>query len=223
MKGQAQHKPVATLQPHAEIDEGRVAVHRTKVDRAFCGLVVALRLAAVVIAVELDLQHPGVGRRMPLQAAEQRGRSAEHRTQVCRAACGNGVAGTGVEPSAQQGQRVAHIAPRAQIAPAQTEAGVPVAPAFSRHQVFAREKTSATEVAHAQRKLWPSVGLFAQADLDVDRFVLVGLVARNAGAVQPVRDAAVAEPGLQPVEWLQHDIAAGVGLHVADVQAHGPG
>ena len=53
MKGQAQHKPVATLQPHAEIDEGRVAVHRTKVDRAFCGLVVALRLAAVVIAASL--------------------------------------------------------------------------------------------------------------------------------------------------------------------------
>ncbi len=71
MKGEAQRELIAALITQTEVDVGRVAVDRTKVEGAARGLVVGLRLVLVVVAVKLKFERPGAGWRLPLQPTKQ--------------------------------------------------------------------------------------------------------------------------------------------------------
>jgi len=216
LQRQTEGQPVATLPRQVQRQPGAVAIDQPEVERRVDRLRVVQRLGLVAVAVELGLEDPGAGGRSPLQPAEQRRRAGEDLVEVGPAAEADIGHGSPLEATAQQPQRVGDVAAAAQVAPAQAERGVPVAPALAGHQVFAGEQAGAAEVAQADRDLRPAGILGAQADLEVERLVPVGLVPGQ-------RDVGVAEAEFEPVQRLQLDAQAGVGVDVADRAAHGAG
>src|SRR5690606_30846909 len=108
-------------------------------------------------------------------------------------------------------QRIAQVAAPADVAPTQAEADVGTVEALAGDHVFAGEQAGAADVAHARRDRRQPGAFAPQPDLDVDRLVLVTLVAAEVlAAVATVGDIGVAETTLQPRERLQRKAVARV-------------
>ena len=176
----------------------------------------------VVVAVQLQFEYPRVGRCMPLQAAKERCGATKHGLEIDRASAARAIARDRprVEPGTEYRQGIFDVATRPQVTPAQAQAGIPIAPALASHHILTREQARTTDVPNTQRHLRPKVGLLTQPHFEVDRLVFERLVAGNQGTIKTVGDIAVAKAGLQPIKRLEHDRAARVGQHVAELQAY---
>ena len=220
---QPKHDTVAPLPGQAHIDGGRILIHQSPVKRAAGLQIGAKGLIAVIVAIQLSLEHPILIGRVPLHAAKRRHRPMEHAIGVDGAALPHVRSTPALVTIAQKPKRRRDIATPAHIAPAQASAGIPITPALVGHQILAREQAGATNVTHTQRQLRHVAIFLQQAQFQIQRLVLVGLAARNVGAIELVLNVRVAKPKLQPIQWLQHAGSLGIGPAGRNPQAHGTG
>ena len=74
-------------------------------------------------------------------------------------------------------KRVFHVAAGAEIAPSQTEREVERPPGLAGHDVFRIKQAGTANIFGAHGDLRHPVALFPQAQLDVEGFIFVGLIA----------------------------------------------
>ena len=130
----------------------------------------------VVIPLVLQLQAQWLPGRLILHAAKQRGRAVEHLVAVDGARFLIAVIAVAVF-IAVGAKRVFHVAAGAEIAPSQTEREVERPPGLAGHDVFRIKQAGTANIFGAHGDLRHPVALFPQAQLDVEGFIFVGLIA----------------------------------------------
>ncbi|MDT4854277.1 hypothetical protein FQZ97_885710 [compost metagenome] len=222
MQGDAEHRRVAALPGGVQVHRIGGLEHEAEVHRRVLLLVVVLRLVLVVVAFVFQLHRQAIPRRLPEHAAEQGRGAAEVGAAVEVTSVGDVAVryGTIVELVVDPPQRVVQIATITEITPGDAQAQVEIAEALVADEVFAGEQAGTAEVVRADRNFRQVVAFLEQPQLGVERLVLVALVATEFfRAVAAVADRGVAEGGFQPVERLQREAVARVGIGAVGVDA----
>src|SRR5699024_11087817 len=115
-------------------------------------------------------------------------------------------------------QRVADVAARADIAPAQAHGQVEVAEALAGHDVFAGKEAGAAHIAQAHGDGGPPMAFLLEAQFYVGRFVFSVLIGA-AHAISAIGDVCVAVGAFQPGKGLYGNVVASVGRCAVDAEA----
>ncbi|MNV57766.1 hypothetical protein D3C71_1501140 [compost metagenome] len=202
VEGDTEHRCIAALPGCAEVDRVSYFEHRAEVDRRVLLDLVVLRLVLVIVALVFEFQAETIPGCLVAHSAEK-GRAA--------AKIGPGVditgtfaVGPGLEAVTDVAQRVFEVAAVAQVAPGNAGAEIEIVVALVGHHELTGEQACTTDVPEAQGHLGRPMGFFPQAGLEVDRLVLVALVAaQRLGAIGAVGDRGVAKRAFQPLKWLE--------------------
>ena len=214
----AQHERVAALDPAPSLEEGIGIVNDAEIDRRRCLEAVAERFVPVVVRVELELSRkPSIGVRYstppnsPILGAVEivEGEPARGR--------GHGPLFPRIRQSADRiGDRHAARHP----APAEAEGEIEIVIAPAGDEIFAREQAGPRDVAEPDRELG-KIGAFPhQAQLQVERAVLVGLsAAEGRRTIGSVGDIGIAESRIEPGQRRQEDIVSVIGMDMREGEA----
>ena len=121
-------------------------------------------------------------------------------------------------------KRVFHVTAGAEIAPSQAEREVERAPGFAGHDVFRIKQTGTTDIFGPHGHLRHPVALFPQAQLDVEGFIFVGLIAgeRLNAAVLFRTHVGIAQRGFKPREQLHRRRVVAILVVITVVKANFP-
>ena len=121
-------------------------------------------------------------------------------------------------------ERIFDVAAGTQIAPSQTKREIKRSPGFAGHDVFRVKQAGPANVFRTNGDLRHPVALFPQAQLHVEGFVFVGLIAGESvyAAVLFCTHVGVAQRGLQPGEQLHGRRVVTVLIVIAIVKADFP-
>ncbi len=220
VQGKAKHHRVAALVAQVDVGPVRHAVGRPDVKLASLRQT-ASKILLIVIALILQLQAQRLPRRLVLYAAEQRCRAVEHLATVNGASLLVAVIAVAVLLIIGA-ERVFNIARRAEVAPAQSEGKIKWSPGLAGNEVLGVEQSRPADIARAHGDLRQPVALFPQAQLQIERFIFVGLIAGEGlhAAVLSGTYVGVAQGGLQPGKELNRTGVVAVLIVIAIVKAN---
>ena len=218
----AKHQGITAL--IAEVNVGPVgdAVNGADVKLALL-LNLAGKIFAVVIAFVLQLQAQRLPWRLILYASKQRGRAVEHLVAVDGTRFFIAVIAVAVFVAVGT-ERVGYVAAGAEVAPAKTQREIKRSPGFAGNDVFRIKQAGPANVFRPDGDLRHPVALFPQAQLHVEGFVFIGLIAGEGvhAAVLFCTHVGVAQRGLQPGEQLHGRRVVTVLIVIAIVKADFP-
>lgn len=121
-------------------------------------------------------------------------------------------------------ERVGYVAAGAEVAPAKTQREIKRSPCFAGNDVFRIKQAGPANVFRPDGDLRHPVALFPQAQLHVEGFVFIGLIAGEGvhAAVLFCTHVGVAQRGLQPREQLHGRRVVTVLIVIAIVKADFP-
>src|SRR5439155_26099945 len=136
-KGDADHQPVAALDPCGKIEAARGAVGQPEVPPRALRLVIRRRFVLIVVGVPLELEQQRLPWGLVLRAAEDSSAAPEIPTQIESAAFADFL--------------LADVA--SHVAPADSDAHVERAVTLAARKVFAGEQPRADDISESHRKL----------------------------------------------------------------------